>query len=267
MTALPRIAEIANYDVEEALVWVPEHASYHIGDTMHGNDKRRGPLMREIQQAGNHPFLLQFYKRYAEPFGLKLQSDLFSGESELKGDTAGRMPPSTSTSLLHLDLPEQGQPDKLEQENTTIQKIFDFWRDKMKHPKAKLDSARRTKIKARLSDFEPRDLCLAIVGATKDDFLMGRDPKNIGKKYNDFKTIFRDAAQIERLIEISGQQRGADGRNFTQDREEALKNQAEMEAAIELERQHKLRKLRQSVNTEEITSDKSLTDAMKEAVI
>lgn len=229
---LPLINEIVIYDLDHELVWIPEHAAYQIGESMHGNDKRRVSVMKELGLIGSHPFVAAFIKRYGDNYKLPVEiSQLsFYSDTQLKGHPGDEMPRVLSCPDLVTDPdpvaspePETKEPTELE----TVKKIFEFWKEKMGKPKSKLDSARLTKIRARLQDFSPRELCLAIIGASKDDWIMGRDPKGNGKLYNDFRTIFRDSAKVEQLIEFSKQKRGMTGQLFEQDPDIAKAKAAE----------------------------------------
>lgn len=81
--------------------------------------------------------------------------------------------------------------------------VFSYWQDVMRKPRAIFDDRRKTRIITRLRENsgDVGELLYAIDGAEKDDWLMGRDPKSNGKKYNDIDTIFRDRAQVEKLAE------------------------------------------------------------------
>ncbi|NXZ86397.1 replication protein [Serratia fonticola] len=88
--------------------------------------------------------------------------------------------------------------------DVSVRTVFDFWREAMSHPGAKLDAKRRGRIQARLKDgFSTDDLCKAIEGAKCDPWLMGGNPSK--KVYDGIETVLRDAAQVERLKALAGQ--------------------------------------------------------------
>jgi hypothetical protein len=96
----------------------------------------------------------------------------------------------------------QGSGRGLSGNGDEIVRLFDYWAKQMGHPRAKLDRKRRTRIQARLREgLTPRDLAKAILGARLDPFLMGDDPR-AGRRYDGIETIFRDRAQVERLVEL-----------------------------------------------------------------
>jgi hypothetical protein len=100
-------------------------------------------------------------------------------------------------------------PDAL----ATVRRVFDKWRELHHHPTAKLDAKRTARIRGALKTHAPEQLEAALSGALKDDWLMGRDPKS-PRKYDGLETILRDAAQIERLIELEQGKGGATPRKI-----------------------------------------------------
>jgi hypothetical protein len=80
--------------------------------------------------------------------------------------------------------------------------VFDCWQAVHGKEHSKFDAKRKARIKARLREaFTVEQLCQAIRGATKDPFLMGRDPK-AARAFDGIETLLRDAAQVERLIAL-----------------------------------------------------------------
>lgn len=80
--------------------------------------------------------------------------------------------------------------------------VFTYWQAIMHKAGARFDSKREHCIVARLNenDGDVSELCFAVDGATRDDFLMG---KGGTRKYNGIETIFRDRGQVERLTEMA----------------------------------------------------------------
>lgn len=83
----------------------------------------------------------------------------------------------------------------------SVREVFAEWQRVHSHDTAKLDAKRTARIRGALKLHAVDQLKLAIRGALKDDWLMGRDPR-APRKYDGLETILRDNAQIERLIDL-----------------------------------------------------------------
>lgn len=84
------------------------------------------------------------------------------------------------------------------------QVVFTYWRAKMgKTVRSLLDPKRETRLISRLRENggDVSELLYAVDGATRDEFLMGRDDR-AARPYNGIETIFRDRAQVERLVAL-----------------------------------------------------------------
>lgn len=81
-----------------------------------------------------------------------------------------------------------------------LKEIFSYWQMKLKHPKAKLDKKRRSKIKdALMLGYTMEELKQAIDGCAMTPHNMGENSQR--KKYDDVGLIFRDADHIERFVQ------------------------------------------------------------------
>jgi hypothetical protein len=126
--AMAKVSEvdIAHYDPEACMVWVPESAKYQIGDTMTQRDKRRAGVERELELAGSHPFVAEFLKRYGAPFGIDSKQNETVPETKLEGASGTQegasadaattppppLPPRSGSSGSDLDLPvRSGHPE------------------------------------------------------------------------------------------------------------------------------------------------------------
>ena len=79
-----------------------------------------------------------------------------------------------------------------------VEQVFAFWKVEFNHPRAKLDSKRKSKITSGLKNgFSVDELCNAIAGAKFNSWLMGKNPDNT--IYDDLVTLLRDVPQIEKL--------------------------------------------------------------------
>ncbi len=68
--ALPLVSEIAQYDEEEGLVYLPEGAAHQIGERMSPSDKKRGSVLSQLEVYGGHRFVRMWVERYYEPYHL-----------------------------------------------------------------------------------------------------------------------------------------------------------------------------------------------------
>lgn len=134
------------------------------------------------------------------------------GEVSLKtGNTKDILPKTNIKTDLTPIVPagdmceESGSEDDFETEQKVdpVRLVFSHWQAEHHHPNAKLDEKRRKRIKARLAEgFTVDELCRAICGAKGDSWLMGKNPSK--KLYDGIDTILRDAAQVERLRDLAG---------------------------------------------------------------
>ena len=63
-------AGFAFFDTENEIAWVPNMAEYQIGEQLKAGDKRRGMVLAQLDQAGDHPFVLEFWAKYQGPYAL-----------------------------------------------------------------------------------------------------------------------------------------------------------------------------------------------------
>jgi hypothetical protein len=130
-----------------------------------------------------------------------LDNDLSSTRAtDTKTETETKTDPEPEKSLSS----SAASPDAI----AVVRRVFDRWRELHHHPAAKLDAKRTARIRGALKTHAVEQLETALAGALKDDWLMGRDPKS-PRKYDGLETILRDAAQIERLIELEQGKGGA----------------------------------------------------------
>lgn len=112
-----------------------------------------------------------------------------------------------------------------------VQEVFDYWRTRMGHTRARLDAKRRQKIRQRLLDgYTAQDLIDAIDGCAASPFHTGQNES--GSVYDDLELIARDAKHVDQFIRIKTKtegeaaQRAADERSRqhqVQQREEHYK--------------------------------------------
>jgi hypothetical protein len=82
--------------------------------------------------------------------------------------------------------------------------VLEHWA-KTLYPKRtpRFDDKRKKRVRARLADFTVAELKRAVDGVVFDDWLMGRNDRARAGGYRDVETIFRDTAQVERLLELA----------------------------------------------------------------
>ena len=107
----------------------------------------------------------------------------YTQEEETKEET--HMPTSPKTSNIGL-----------------VTEIFDYWKEALKHPRAKLDAKRKRLIQARIiiDKYSADDLRQAIRGLTHSPHHMGQN--DTGMVYDDITLICRDATHVERFMAL-----------------------------------------------------------------
>lgn len=104
--------------------------------------------------------------------------------TDINTDTAA---PTAQSTALSVVVQEQASP---------IDQVFQYWKQIMKSPRAKLDTKRRTAVQARLKDgYTAADLMQAIDGCSNSDWHMGKNKD--GKVFNDLELICRDAGKVD----------------------------------------------------------------------
>lgn len=105
-------------------------------------------------------------------------------------------------SLLPIPLhtPEQNsRPEAPNSIGADVARVFDFWREHMSHPRAKLDAKRKKNIQARLKDgYSVDDLRLAVKGCKCSPFHMGENSS--GTVYDDIELICRESKNVDKFI-------------------------------------------------------------------
>jgi hypothetical protein len=84
--------------------------------------------------------------------------------------------------------------------NKSSVEIFAYWKEKLGHPKAKLDQKRKSRISNALKQYSIDELKQAIDGCALSPYHMGENEKKI--RYDDIELILRDAKHIEQFINI-----------------------------------------------------------------
>lgn len=83
----------------------------------------------------------------------------------------------------------------------TVNMVFEYWKVRLGHPRARLDDKRRRKIRQRLLDgYEEQDLIDAIDGCALSRFHMGENDRST--VYDDIELICRDAKHVDMFLAI-----------------------------------------------------------------
>jgi DNA-binding Lrp family transcriptional regulator len=106
---------------------------------------------------------------------------------EIKGGTSGDLPANLSRQRV--------------MQKSLVEEIFDAWKSKLNHPRAKLDDKRRKLIEKALQDYSDDDIITAFDGCSKTPHNMGDNDR--GEVYDGLHIILRDAEQIERFMRNS----------------------------------------------------------------
>jgi hypothetical protein len=107
-----------------------------------------------------------------------------------------------------------------------VEEIFEAWKEKLKHPKAKLDVKRRALIEKALRDYSDSDIIQAFDGCSKTPHNMGDNDR--GEVYDGLHIILRDSEQIERFMRNSEnppKPRSRDKAQEKRDRKDDIQNQ------------------------------------------
>jgi hypothetical protein len=95
------------------------------------------------------------------------------------------------------------QPAK-KQKNFTdaekAQRLFEFWKKRMRSPRSVFTKDRNEKAKKILASIGYSDCIRAILGCYHSDWHMARDPDNTHTFYNEFERIFKKPEETEKFI-------------------------------------------------------------------
>ena len=141
------------------------------------------------------PAMLEFGDHWAKGFETLLQT-LSKRYAEQEPTQTNPEPEPTREKTLLSSSP--GERDG----SGDVRTVFEFWKQAMGHPRAKLDSKRQTKIKARLKDgYTVEDLCKAVDGCRRSPHHMGENDQ--GAVYDDIELICRDATKVDRFMALA----------------------------------------------------------------
>ncbi len=114
---------------------------------------------------------------------------------------------------------DQTRPNRPDQTTTlssaprsTVREVFEYWRETMNHPQAKLTPERERAVSARLRDgYTVEQIKQAIDGCGRSPFHRGENDRQ--QRYDDLTLICRNGAKLESFIERGGTHEKPDGRS------------------------------------------------------
>lgn len=94
--------------------------------------------------------------------------------------------------------PASPQPSPRTQQ---AREVFAHWQQVLGHPRAKLGKPDAKRIEDRLKEGHTvADLKRVVDGCAASDWHMGRDPKNLGKRFDSLELLFRDAGKVAEFM-------------------------------------------------------------------
>lgn len=126
----------------------------------------------------------------------------------------------------------QNVEQQVESQAAVIDRIFEFWKVRTGHARARLDQKRRSKIRQRLCDgYKERDLLDAIEGCCLSKFHMGANENST--VYNDIELICRDAKHIDDFLMRFEQDKATKARALSRKKFEAQEEERRRREAEE----------------------------------
>ncbi|HEY1956719.1 MAG TPA: hypothetical protein VGH28_13960 [Polyangiaceae bacterium] len=210
--ASPEI-DIAHYDADADLVWLPAMASYQIAPELKAGDKRRGgPIVAEASKVGAHRFTRAFWDRYGVAFGLGAYA--YPTPEQGPSHAPSHAPPKGDEAQSGRAGEEQAQEQEQEQEQAQVsdakpsggsdvaRRVFRYYAEQRAfhlgaRSTVQVTDARLKLVRARLKEgFSEDDLLRAVDGLFATPWNMGENDRHT--KYVDVEHVFREAKQVER---------------------------------------------------------------------
>lgn len=201
--SVPGLADMARVTLEECLDALERLSSPDKWSRTKEHDGRR------IEAVDGGWILLTYPKHRAETHCTKRAEYQREWIAEKRRRQRAQPPVDMSTSVDRVDTPDPDpDPDPKKRKKNTcrvsgdVQRVFEAWRQDTGHARAILDAKRAERIRARLNEgFTADELILAITHRHNDPWLMGKG--NSPRVFDEIKTLLRDAAQVERLRDLT----------------------------------------------------------------
>ncbi len=114
---------------------------------------------------------------------------------------------SSSSSPKESNTPEENKNNKLSQPSAAALSVFDYWRERLKHPQAIFTKDRKRAVESRLKDgYSPDRLKRAVDGCRASPFHQGQNDRN--SVYDDLELICRNGKNVEWFIAKAEQMEG-----------------------------------------------------------
>jgi uncharacterized phage protein (TIGR02220 family) len=110
------------------------------------------------------------------------------------------------------NVPDEFAPANVDNDAPTtlpVRHVFDYWRKRTEHSRAKLDDKRRSAIASRLKNgYSVDDLKAAVDGCLKSPWHQGQNGNK--RKYDDIELICRNASKVDQFIALASSQNQED---------------------------------------------------------
>jgi hypothetical protein len=237
--ALPLVSEIALYDEQEGLVYLPEGAAHQVGATMSIKDNKRKSILAQLEVYGGHPFVRRWMERYYVPYNFSHEgipeplrspyeppSEGLSQAPDPRSDpyprSAPKPKPESAPSELPLVAPLQVRAQTWMRDPTKaslaypnphrwtemlelrdlVASTFGIETDELRPPNAKgeLDERVRLVLERWAEGTDQARMRKTVTGAKRDDL--------IGNKVQlqALQTIFKNAAAVDKYSKLAREQ-------------------------------------------------------------
>lgn len=194
-------AGFCQYDEESETVWVIEMAHYQIATRLSANDKQCKGVQSAYDALPENPFLGAFFDKYQPDFHLTHRRAIEGASEALRSQEQEQEKEQEQKQAQEQDQKQLVERRGASPDRDVVGEIFAYWQKTMNSPKSVLDNARKTLIKNALKNYEPRQICEAILGCSRNPHNMGKNERNT--KYNGLGLILRNSEYIEKFIEMA----------------------------------------------------------------
>lgn len=198
------------YDVDKRTVsrWVSALVDSGYVDVVISRNEAGEIVDRRIYICDPNPTIPQQFQRVAQnvdPIDKNVYTPIdknvvYNSKANIrtKLDDSSIDPSVSDKSSTKRSIPELSSSKKLD---VVVDEVLEEWRKRYR-PKAKFDQKRQRRIRARLKEgFTREDLLLVLDGVANSPYHLGDNPSNT--VYTGVETIYRDAGQVEKFIDLA----------------------------------------------------------------